>query len=50
VLAQFGGEMHRRFRVTREGRQVGVLEMEDLVRALVPSRAAEHGMRTRASA
>jgi hypothetical protein len=33
-----------------DGRQVGILEMDELVRALVPTGASESGMRARATA
>ncbi|RDC71835.1 ATP-binding cassette domain-containing protein [Rhodovulum sp. 12E13] len=51
VIAISGGETGLRYAVTDdEGRQVGILEMEELVRALVPTGASESGMRARASA
>jgi glycine betaine/proline transport system ATP-binding protein len=51
VIAISGGETGLRYAVIDdEGRQVGVLEMDELVRALVPTGASEGGMRTRASA
>jgi len=48
VIAVSGGDTAVRYRVMREGRQVGVLDMQDLVRALVPTSAADDGMRARA--
>ncbi|MGG7646097.1 quaternary amine ABC transporter ATP-binding protein [Rhodovulum sp. YNF3179] len=39
VIEQSGGDTSHAYRVMREGEQVGVLEMTDLVRALVPARA-----------
>ncbi len=41
VIALSEGETSRNYRVMRDGRQVGVLHMRDLVRALVPSRRPE---------
>ncbi|SDE79538.1 quaternary amine ABC transporter ATP-binding protein [Limimaricola pyoseonensis] len=37
VIALAGGDTAKHYRVMRDGRQVGVLHMRDLVRALVPS-------------
>ena len=37
VIATSGGDTTRNYRVMRDGRQVGVLHMRDLVRALVPT-------------
>ncbi len=48
VIAVSGGDTGLSYRVMREGRQVGVLDMQDLVRALVPTSAADDGMRARA--
>jgi len=48
VIATSGGDTAMRYRVIREGQQVGVLDMQDLVRALVPTSAADDGMRARA--
>ncbi len=48
VIAVSGGDTALSYRVMREGRQVGVLDMQDLVRALVPTSAADDGMRARA--
>ena len=51
VIAISGGETGRRYAVKDdEGRQVGILEMDELVRALVPSGLSESGERARASA
>ncbi len=50
VIARSGGETGLRYAVVDEGRIVGVLEMKELVRALVPTGASESGMRARASA
>jgi len=36
------------YRVMRDGQPVGVLDMQDLVRALVPTSAADDGLRARA--
>lgn len=43
VLARSGGDTRLRFRVVRDGRQVGALTMEELTRALVPTVAPRHG-------
>ncbi len=37
VIELSGGDTTKRYRVMKDGRQVGLLEMRDLVRALVPS-------------
>ena len=51
VIAMSGGETGMRFAVVGDdGRQVGILEMDELVRALVPTGASESGMRARATA
>ena len=39
VLAMSGGDMSSRFAVMREGKQIGILEGSDLIRALVPTGA-----------
>ena len=49
VLAKSQGVMDIRFVVMQDGTQVGVLDMPDVVRALVPSGASEHGLRSKAS-
>jgi glycine betaine/proline transport system ATP-binding protein len=41
VIAVSGGDTTLRYRVTRNGAQVGVLHMRTLVRALVPTGGAE---------
>src|SRR6056297_1558834 len=48
LIALSGGDTALSYRVMRDGRQVGVLNMQDLVRALVPTSAADDGMRARA--
>ncbi|MFB9151014.1 ATP-binding cassette domain-containing protein [Roseovarius ramblicola] len=48
VIAVSGGDTALSYRVMRDGRQVGVLDMQNLVRALVPTSAADDGMRARA--
>ena len=48
VIAISGGDTAVRYRVMRDGQQVGVLDMQDLVRALVPTSAADDGLRARA--
>lgn len=49
VIARSEGETGLTFVVTRDGEQVGVLKMTDLVKALVPTAAAEDGMRASAA-
>ncbi|SDD69657.1 quaternary amine ABC transporter ATP-binding protein [Ruegeria marina] len=49
VIARSGGDTSHSFRVMQNGQRVGVLNMQKLVRALVPTRAAEGGMRKRAT-
>ena len=41
VIAESGGDTTMRYRVTKDGSQVGVLNMRALVRALVPSGGAD---------
>jgi glycine betaine/proline transport system ATP-binding protein len=48
VIALSGGDTSLRYRVTRDGQTVGVLHMQALVRALVPTHAADGGLRARA--
>ncbi|MFP4043155.1 MAG: DUF3726 domain-containing protein [Rhodosalinus sp.] len=48
VIARSGGDTALRYRVERDGRALGVLHMQALVRALVPTGAAEGGLRARA--
>ncbi|WP_103174929.1 glycine betaine/L-proline ABC transporter ATP-binding protein [Paracoccus sp. SY] len=40
VIALSGGDATQRYRVTRSGQSVGILEMPTLIRALVPRRSA----------
>jgi glycine betaine/proline transport system ATP-binding protein len=49
VLAKSEGAMEARFVVTRDGEQVGVLEMADLLKALVPSAASHSSIRAKAA-
>ncbi|NBC95433.1 MAG: betaine/proline/choline family ABC transporter ATP-binding protein [Deinococcus-Thermus bacterium] len=49
VIALSEGDTSQRYVVKDEGQQVGVLHMEDLVRALVPTGASESGIRAQAS-
>ena len=49
VIAVSGGETGLTYVVTRDGAQVGVLKMTDLVKALVPTAAAADGMRSSAA-
>jgi len=48
VIAVSEGNTGLCYRVMRDGQQVGALEMQKLVRALVPTGAAEGGIRDRA--
>jgi glycine betaine/proline transport system ATP-binding protein len=48
VIAMSGGDTSLSYRVARDGRTVGVLHMQALVRALVPTDAADGGLRARA--
>jgi glycine betaine/proline transport system ATP-binding protein len=48
VIAISEGNTGLCYRVMRDGQQVGALEMQKLVRALVPTGAAEGGIRDRA--
>ena len=41
IIAVSGGDTTNNYRVMREGKQVGVLHMRDLVRALVPRHPGE---------
>lgn len=49
VIARSGGETGLTYVVTNEGKQVGVLKMTDLVKALVPTHASENGLRAGAA-
>jgi glycine betaine/proline transport system ATP-binding protein len=49
VIARSEGETGLTYVVTNAGKQVGVLKMTDLVKALVPTAAAEAGMRSNAA-
>lgn len=49
VIALSGGDTALSYRVVKDGAQVGVLDVKALVRALVPTSAAENGIRTRAA-
>lgn len=44
VIATAGGDTNKRYRVTKDGAQVGVLHMRSLVRALVPRASEEDRM------
>jgi glycine betaine/proline transport system ATP-binding protein len=50
VIALSGGNTTKAYRVIRNGEPVGFVDMRDLVRALVPSRAAEGGIRAKYTA
>ena len=49
VIERSGGDVGSTYIVCRNGKQVGVLKMTDLVKALVPTAAAEDGMRSNAA-
>ncbi len=49
VIARSEGETGLTFVVTKDGEQVGVLRMTDLVKALVPTAASEDGLRAGAA-
>ena len=49
VIARSEGNVNMTYVVCRNGKQVGVLRMTDLVKALVPTDAAEDGMRSNAA-
>ena len=48
VIALSGGDTTLSYRVMKDGKQVGVLDMQHLVQALVPTSASEEGMRAQA--
>lgn len=48
VIARSDGDTSFRYRVLQDGDPVGIISMKDLVRALVPTGAAENGMRQQA--
>lgn len=45
LIAQSGGDTTHNYIVVKDGQPVGVLDMKDLVRALVPRTASEQGIR-----
>jgi glycine betaine/proline transport system ATP-binding protein len=45
IIAFSDGDTSKNYRVMKDGNQVGVLNMQDLVRALVPTRASDDGIR-----
>ena len=49
VIALSGGDTNLVYRVMQDGAQTGVLHMQDLVRALVPTAASEDGLRAGAA-
>ncbi|MGC9420103.1 MAG: ATP-binding cassette domain-containing protein, partial [Rhodovulum sp.] len=49
VIALSEGETGLSYRVLRDGEQVGILSVKNLVRALVPTGASDEGIRARAS-
>ncbi|MGF1563539.1 MAG: glycine betaine/L-proline ABC transporter ATP-binding protein [Geminicoccaceae bacterium] len=50
VIAISGGDTAKQYRVKRDGDTVGVLDMKDLLRALVPRKSSEEGARAQMSA
>ena len=46
VIAMSEGDTSKNYRVMKDGEQIGLLHMQQLVRALVPTDAAEDGIRT----
>lgn len=50
VIARSEGNISHCYRVMQDGQQVGVIDMKDLVRALVPTKAADDGLRAKATA
>ena len=46
VIALSGGDTAHSYRVLKNGQAVGVLDMKQLVRALVPTSASDNGLRT----
>jgi len=49
VIARSEGETGLTYVVTNDGKQVGVLTMTDLVKALVPTHASDDGLRAGAA-
>ena len=49
VIARSEGRIDLTYRVMRDGKQVGILKMTELVKALVPTAAAEDGLRSSAA-
>jgi glycine betaine/proline transport system ATP-binding protein len=49
VIARSEGRTDLTYCVTRDGKQVGILKMTELVKALVPTAAAEDGLRSGAA-
>lgn len=47
VIARSDGNTNHVYRVCRDGEMVGIMDMKDLVRALVPTGASDHGLRTK---
>lgn len=50
VIALSGGDTSKTYRVTKDGKPVGYLDMKELVRALVPAHTGEDGVRVNAIA
>ncbi len=50
LIALSEGDTNKNYRVMKNGEQVGLLNMRELVRALVPTQASENGIRSNLSA
>ena len=50
VIAWSGGDTSHVCRVVKDGEPVGILDMKDLVKALVPRVASESGIRSNVTA
>ncbi|WP_306119410.1 MULTISPECIES: betaine/proline/choline family ABC transporter ATP-binding protein [unclassified Roseitalea] len=50
VISISEGDISKNYLVTKDGQRVGTLKMKDLVKALVPSKPAEDGIRVKMSA
>ena len=50
LIAQSGGDTSHNYLVVKDGEPVGLLDMKDLVRALVPRAASEQGIRGQTTA
>lgn len=50
VISISEGDISKNYRVTKDGEAVGTLKMKDLVKALVPTKASDNGIRMKMSA